>query len=295
MTSHTPAAAPAVQRRHAFLDHPGPARLRPPRRRRRGPGELRRRVPAGRRPRLPLPRDRRARHRRRRAARLPRPGAGPGHRPRGPGRGAALPTRCAEARIGGADEIPLLEDLLGAWPEARFNIDVKQAAARSRRSPRPSGGRPPTTGSASARSPTGAWPAPGAALGREVCSALGPRGVAALRAAAATSGSAGCWPGWPAPGVPCAQVPVGLPRPADHRAASWSVRRTPSACRCTPGRSTTPTEMERLLDLGVDGIMTDDISRRSATCSAPAAMWHSRRRTGRHRDRPRHHPAHGDR
>lgn len=34
-----------------------------------------------------------------------------------------------EARIGGVEPVPLLEDLLGTWPAARVNIDVKEAAA----------------------------------------------------------------------------------------------------------------------------------------------------------------------
>src|SRR5262249_14491532 len=42
------------------------------------------------------------------------------------GRIAQLPYReVSAARIGGTDAIPTLEDLLGAWPEARFNLDVK--------------------------------------------------------------------------------------------------------------------------------------------------------------------------
>src|SRR5260221_6579425 len=35
----------------------------------------------------------------------------------------------AVARIAGTDPIPLLEDLLAAWPDVRFNIDVKDAPA----------------------------------------------------------------------------------------------------------------------------------------------------------------------
>src|SRR5262249_59438933 len=35
----------------------------------------------------------------------------------------------AAARIAGTDPIPLLEDLLGAFPGHRFNIDVKDAPA----------------------------------------------------------------------------------------------------------------------------------------------------------------------
>ena len=35
----------------------------------------------------------------------------------------------AGARIGGTEPIPVLEDVLGAWPDVRFNIDVKDAPA----------------------------------------------------------------------------------------------------------------------------------------------------------------------
>lgn len=46
------------------------------------------------------------------------------------GRLAALPLAAvAEARIGGREPIPLLEELLDALPDARFNIDLKSAGA----------------------------------------------------------------------------------------------------------------------------------------------------------------------
>src|ERR1700691_5239799 len=39
------------------------------------------------------------------------------------------PRELAPALIGGTEPIPLLEDLLGAWPDVRFNIDLKDAPA----------------------------------------------------------------------------------------------------------------------------------------------------------------------
>src|SRR5215469_9948974 len=38
-------------------------------------------------------------------------------------------TELSGARIGGTEPIPRLEDLLGAWPDVRFNLDVKDVAA----------------------------------------------------------------------------------------------------------------------------------------------------------------------
>ncbi len=46
------------------------------------------------------------------------------------GRIAHLPyARVSTARIGGTEPIPRLEDVLGSWPTARVNIDVKAAGA----------------------------------------------------------------------------------------------------------------------------------------------------------------------
>jgi glycerophosphoryl diester phosphodiesterase len=165
------------------------------------------------------------------------------------GRIARLPYReVAKARIGGTDPIPLLADLLGAWPGVRFNIDVKHELAV----------RP----LAEALRRAGAWDrvcvtsfsafrvqATRRALDRPVCMATSPVGVCALRC------------GVPLPllaarfdrlSVRCAQVPVRMAtgrflRRA-HRAGLqvhvWTVN----------DRAT----MTRLLDLGADGIMTDD-------------------------------------
>lgn len=48
----------------------------------------------------------------------------------GTGAVAALPWAVVRrARIGGTDPVPSLEELLGTWPDLRVNIDVKSAAA----------------------------------------------------------------------------------------------------------------------------------------------------------------------
>ncbi|GIH93267.1 glycerophosphodiester phosphodiesterase [Planobispora siamensis] len=175
------------------------------------------------------------------------------------GRIAALPYRAVrEARIGGVDEIPLMEDLLGSWPQARFNIDVKESEAIAplaeviRRTN--AYDRVCLTSFSDERLARAR-----AAIGRDVCSALGPRGVATLRAAAVTSAYGRLLTRLARAGVPCAQVPVGVrglrvTTPALIRTAHalgmqihvWTVNDTRA--------------MERLLDMGVDGVMTDNIS-----------------------------------
>lgn len=175
------------------------------------------------------------------------------------GRISELPYRAvSRARIGGVHAIPLLEDLLGTWPEVRFNIDVKEAAA--------------IAPLAEAIRRTNAYDRvcltsfsderlvlARAAMGREVCSALGPRGVAALRAAAATSGYGRLLARLSRAGVPCAQVPVGF---RGLRVATGRLVRTAHAIGMQVHVWTVndPGRMERLLDLGVDGIMTDNVT-----------------------------------
>ncbi|MDN3356300.1 glycerophosphodiester phosphodiesterase [Actinomadura sp. DC4] len=174
---------------------------------------------------------------------------------------ARLPhSEVSQARVGGREPIPLLEDVLGAWPRARFNIDVKaenaivpltEALRRTN-----SWDRVCVT-SFSSRRLRDVRARMRVLAGREVCAALGPRGVAALRACSLAGRAAA--PLRPAAtAAPCAQVPHRLGRapfvtPALVAAAHalglqvhvWTVNDAAA--------------MGHLLDLGVDGIITDEI------------------------------------
>ncbi|WP_433193651.1 glycerophosphodiester phosphodiesterase [Nocardia sp. CA-107356] len=154
----------------------------------------------------------------------------------------------ARARVAGREPIPLLEDLLGTWPELRVNIDPKSDAAveplidairrcgaidrvcigsfRERRQIR-------------AR----------AALGEQLCTSMGP--VAAVRLSASSFG-------FPAgrPVAPCAQLPA---RPGglafvNARLIGTAHRRGIKVHAWTVDAEA---EIHGLLDIGVDGIMTD--------------------------------------
>jgi glycerophosphoryl diester phosphodiesterase len=188
------------------------------------------------------------------------------------GRISELPYRVVRrARVGGVDEIPLLEDLLGSWPQARFNIDVKEAGAIG-----PLADAVKRTAAhdrvcltsfsderlARAR----------AAVGENVCSALGPRGVAALRAAAATSGYGRLLTRLARSGVACAQIPVGF---RGLRLTTRALVRTAHALGMQVHVWTINDQarMEQLLDLGVDGLMTDNISGLREVLRA-RGMWH---------------------
>jgi glycerophosphoryl diester phosphodiesterase len=146
----------------------------------------------------------------------------------------------AAARIGGTEPIPLLEDLLGAWPDMRFNVDVKDA--------------PAAAPLARVISRTAAWDrvcitsfsarrlrATRQALGRPVCMATSPAGVAAVRFGGRVS-----------PAAQCAQVPVSV-------ATARFVRRAHARGLQVHVWTVNDRElMAALLDLGVDGIMTDE-------------------------------------
>jgi glycerophosphoryl diester phosphodiesterase len=154
------------------------------------------------------------------------------------------------ARINGTDEIPLLEDLIGSFPELRFNIDLKDEGT--------------IAPLASVLRRTGAWDrvcvasfsgarllAAQRSLDRPVCLAVTPAaivamrclGAAGLRAARRLASS----------GARCAQVPRQIAtRDFIRRAHAvgldvhvWTLN--------------SREEIERALDLGADGVMTDDV------------------------------------
>jgi glycerophosphoryl diester phosphodiesterase len=209
-----------------------------------------------------------------------------------PGRIARLPYReVARARISGIEPIPVLEDLLGAWPDVRLNIDLKDAPAV----------RP----LAEVLRRTGAWDrvcvtsfsasrlrAARRVFDRQVCMAASPIGTAVVRfggprgprdqsrpgrGAGGAAAAGQRRPAWPAAGT-AVTSPVISGRGA-HQALAERLARTGVRCAQVPASVATPTFVGRahalglhvhawtvnepelmasLLDTGVDGIMTDE-------------------------------------
>jgi len=152
-----------------------------------------------------------------------------------------------QARVDG-DAIPLLEDLLGTWPDVRINVDAKHDAAVAPLVAvleRADAFDRVCVASFSDRRLTRFRRL---CRGR-VCTSLGPHGIARLRAA-----SFGIRTG--RFGAACVQVPP------THRGRALVDRRFVDAAhrRRLPVHVWTiddRAQMEQLLDLGVDGIMTD--------------------------------------
>jgi glycerophosphoryl diester phosphodiesterase len=161
------------------------------------------------------------------------------------GRITELPWREVQtALVDGAAPIPLLEDMLGTWPELRVNIDCKSnqavdslVAALQRTN-------------ALDRVALGAFSDARlrrlrAALGPRVCTVLGPGGVATLKFGRPRHMAA------LAAQVPVKQGPLTV---IDHR----FVRRAHElGIAVHAWIIDDEAEMHRLLDMGVDGIMTD--------------------------------------
>jgi glycerophosphoryl diester phosphodiesterase len=155
-----------------------------------------------------------------------------------------------EARVDGREPIPRFEDLLMAWPDVRVNVDAKHDAA--------------VEPLAEVLLRTGAIDRVCVAafsdkriqrvqklVGHTVCSSMGPRQVAQL--VATSRGLPGAHRNLMAP---CAQVPTHqgpLPLVTERLVAAAHQR----GIQVHVWTIDDPTEMARLLDLGVDGIMTD--------------------------------------
>jgi glycerophosphoryl diester phosphodiesterase len=164
------------------------------------------------------------------------------------GRIAELPYEVvAKARIGGTEPIPLLADLLGSWPGLRFNIDVKDA---------------PASGPlAEVIRRTGAWDrvcvtsfsgrrlgATRKALDQPVCMATAPAGIGVIRYGVPPAILAARFAAW---SIRCTQIPYGMATP-------WYVRRAHAAGLAVHVWTVNdPAVMADMLDIGVDGIMTD--------------------------------------
>ncbi|HSR85876.1 MAG TPA: glycerophosphodiester phosphodiesterase [Streptosporangiaceae bacterium] len=153
----------------------------------------------------------------------------------------------AAARIGGTEPIPLLADLVMAWPDVRFNIDVKD--------------EPVIMPLVEVLRATDCWErvcltsfsgsrlnATRQLLPRPVCSATSPAGIGAIRAGLPVKTLTARFA---AKAVRCAQIPYSM-------ATSRFLERAHSAgLQVHAWTVNDPVVMARLLDLGVDGIMTD--------------------------------------
>jgi glycerophosphoryl diester phosphodiesterase len=174
-------------------------------------------------------------------------------------RGGIADARWADlraVRVGGREPIPLLEDLLGAWPQLRVNIDVKDWPAvtplvdvlrRTDAVDRVCVASFSDRRSAAVRR----------AIGPRLATSPGRAGVARWRFTALAPAALGrlLAPRWPA-GTVALQVPVATgPLPV---VTERSVRAAhASGLQVHVWTVNEEAEMERLLDLGVDGLISD--------------------------------------
>jgi glycerophosphoryl diester phosphodiesterase len=163
-------------------------------------------------------------------------------------------------RVAGTEPIPLIEDLIGTWPDARFNIDLKDEPsirllpAVLRRTQ--AWDRVCVTSFSGARLRTFRG-----LIDHPVCMAFSPASVAAVWCAPWLTPRL-------APRGDCAQVPRQVASGAFIRRAHalglavhvWTIN--------------DKAEMARLLDLGADGIMTDEIGALRDVLTE-RGQWHS--------------------
>jgi glycerophosphoryl diester phosphodiesterase len=153
-----------------------------------------------------------------------------------------------KARIAGTEPVPLLADLLAAWPDVRVNLDVK-----ADRSVAPTVAAIRRTGTLD-RVCIGAFSTRRiatirAALGPRLCTSLGPREALRLRLPAARTRRSPL-------AAQCAQVPARIGKRAFVDARYLAVAHE-LGLQVHAWTVNDSSEMTRLLDLGVDGIMTD--------------------------------------
>lgn len=158
----------------------------------------------------------------------------------------------SSVRVGGATLVPRLDEVLDAWPQVRFNIDVKA-----------DGGVEPTVATVArvgardrvllASFSDARLTRLRALAGPEVATGLGMRGVTRLRLAS-LHGRPVRLP----PSVVAAQVPVSFGRlpVVDKRFLAYCHR---IGLQVHVWTIDEPAQMHHLLDLGVDGIMTDHV------------------------------------
>ncbi len=155
----------------------------------------------------------------------------------------------AKARVHGQEPIPLFEELLSAWPDLRINIDPKDddaVAPLLEALQRPGVLDRVCAGSFSGRRLAGLR----ATIGPALCTSMGPGEVLRLRLASLGAGIG-------AFAAQAAQVPLrhyGLPI-VDRRFVQAAHDRHLKVHVWTINDRAT---MTRLLDLGVDGIMSDE-------------------------------------
>ncbi|GLY93027.1 glycerophosphoryl diester phosphodiesterase [Actinoplanes sp. NBRC 103695] len=164
----------------------------------------------------------------------------------------------ATVRVGGAGAVPRLDDVLGAWPDIRFNVDLKASGVVA-----PAVETIRTCGAESrvllASFSDARLAAARALAGPAIATSMGQRAVARLRLAAMPRfrRTGGPQPWWH-PSVVAAQVPVkaGPVRVVDTSFVTYAHR---MGLQVHVWTVDDPAEIARLLDLGVDGIMTDDL------------------------------------
>ncbi|HXT92877.1 MAG TPA: glycerophosphodiester phosphodiesterase family protein [Trebonia sp.] len=170
------------------------------------------------------------------------------------------------ARVHGTEEIPLLEDLIGTFPELRFNIDLKDEGT--------------IASLATTLKRTAAWDrvcvasfsgarlvAVQRSLDRPICLAVTPTAIAAMRFLGLPGQEMARRLG--ALGARCAQVPRQIATRGFIRRAHdigldvhvWTLN--------------TRAEIEWALDLGADGVMTDDVVL-LRDILAERGQWHPR-------------------